>query len=68
MVNRTNKGWRSLLCVGTFLNLDMSKSPVQALSIELKFIQLIELSVRSKHTKFQADILNDMRVIDEKLF
>ena len=36
--------------------------------IELKFIQLIELSIRSKHTKFQADILNDTRVIDEVLF
>ena len=35
--------------------------------IGLKFTQLIELSVRSKHTKFQADILNT-RVIDETLF
>ena len=58
MVNRTNKGQRSLLCVGTFLNLDMSKSLVRPLLI----VQL------SKHTKFQADILNDMRVIDETLF
>ena len=37
-------------------------------SIESKFAQLIELSVRSKHTKFQADIVNDTRVIDEILF
>ena len=31
--------------------------------VGLKFTQLIELSA-----KFQADILNDMRVIDETLF
>ena len=64
MVNRTNKG-------GNFSqsrHVQKSGSGTSNCPIGLQFIQLLELSVRSKHTKFQADILNNTRVINEKLF
>ena len=70
MVNNTNKGWRSLLWVGTFLSLYMFQVSFGTSNypIALKITGVIDKVLISKCVNYEVNIFNGYEVTAESVF
>ena len=70
MVNNTNKGWRSLLWVGTFLSLYMFQVGFGTFNypIALRITELIDKVLISKCINYKVYIFNGYEVMTESVF